>query len=92
MIEKGHWVAIALRRGVSGSYCYVGQVQDVDDRGIHITLIDWLIGTPQGWDFWASWDNIDGIEFATPQHDVDSFGKYAGDFQTRCNEQHQPSD
>lgn len=47
-VQKGFWVACTLKPGSAPLDVYVGQVQDVDARGLRITLVDWLIGKAVG--------------------------------------------
>lgn len=82
-IEPGYWVGLALSEAVSGSRYWVGQVQHVDERGVRVTLVDWLTGTASGWDFYAPWSNILGVHIATPDHDISGFAESAGQFQSR---------
>ncbi|WP_329054082.1 hypothetical protein OG738_13565 [Amycolatopsis sp. NBC_01488] len=85
-LAPGYWVGIALREPVSGSRYWVGEVQELDDHGLRLTLIDWIVGTATGWDFYVPWDNVLGAHVATPEHDLRQFGEEAGQFQTRHNE------
>ena len=84
-LVKGYWVAIALKEPVGSARCYVGQVEEVAEHGMRITLIDWMIGRAASWDFWVPWANVLACLTATPQHDVASFGEAAGLFQMRHN-------
>jgi hypothetical protein len=66
--------------------CYVGRVEELDDRGLRITLVDWIIGRFTGWDFFLPWDAITSVMVATPEHSTELFGDAASEFQIRCNE------
>jgi hypothetical protein len=83
-LKPGYWVALALTDPVAGSNCYVGQIQAVDARGVRITMLDWIVGTATGFDFYASWSTITGALVATSEHALSLFGDDAGAFQTRC--------
>ncbi len=86
LLRAGDFVALALREPVGGSSCYVGTVQEVGERGVRITCVDWLTGSSTGWDIFAAWDNILGAQVGTAAHKealrdqgLDEFGA----FQTR---------
>jgi hypothetical protein len=68
ILEVGWGVAIILRQPINGLACYVGQVQAVDDRGVRISLMNWLIGECVGFDWLTPWDNIAAMEIATDAH------------------------
>jgi len=80
-IQKGYWVALTLKPESAPLPVYVGTVEDVDARGVRITLIDWFIETASDWDFFAPWDAITSALIATPKHDVRNFGKAAREWQ-----------
>ncbi|MBI4299256.1 MAG: hypothetical protein HY666_05815 [Chloroflexi bacterium] len=84
-LKPGYIVALVLKEGTAPMRCYVGQVEDLDDRGIRLTLVDWFIGAFLHWDFFAPWESITAALVATPNHDVKNFGEAAGEFQLRCN-------
>jgi hypothetical protein len=79
-LQKGFFVALTLRHGAAPLDVYVGQVQAVDERGVRITLIDWIIGTASGWDFFAPWASIESALVGTPDHSL-PFGDDAGKWQ-----------
>lgn len=68
-LQAGHLVALVLKPEVAPIRCYVGEVQDVDQHGVRVTLIDWLIGMFCGDDLWVPWDSILSALVATPEHD-----------------------
>lgn len=84
-IQKGFWVALTLAPGTAPSRCYVGLVDAVDDRGVRITLMDWIVGAACGYDLFVPWENIESVLVCTPDHDKDGFGDYASEWQTRMN-------
>ena len=55
------------------SHGHVGQIQAIDDRGIRITHLDWVVGTFAGFDRFVPWDQILEISIATPDHDEGLF-------------------
>ncbi|GAA1984304.1 hypothetical protein [Amycolatopsis minnesotensis] len=80
-LAAGYWVGLALREPVSGLRYWVGQVQYVDEHGVRLTLIDWLVGTATGWDFYVPWDNVLGAHVGTPEHDLSRFAEEVGKLQ-----------
>lgn len=81
-LEPGYWVAMVVREGAEpGTGVYVGVVQAVDPRGVRLTLIDWIIGTACGWDLFVPWPDIRCCLIATPEHDVEHFGKAGAEWQ-----------
>ena len=82
----GYWVTLVLNSPVDRLTVYVGQVQAVDDHGLRITLIDWLIGYAASWDFFVPWSMIRASFIATPEHDVASFGEYGSHVQRRAKD------
>lgn len=83
--KVGYAVALCLKPDCAPLRCYVGQVQEVDQRGIRLTLVDWLVGEFSEWDFFIPWGSIASALVATPEHDLGRFGDAAATFQTRCN-------
>jgi hypothetical protein len=90
-IQVGYWAAVSLCPDAAPLRCYVGQVDAVDQRGIRLTLVDWLSGTPSGWDLFAPWEQITSMLVATPDHDVQSFGEATSTWQTKMNGLSNPS-
>jgi hypothetical protein len=80
-LEQGWGVAIILKQPVNESACYVGEVQAVDDLGIRITAMDWLVEEPVGMDWWFPWSAIAAIEVSTDKHS----GWDPASTQTRAN-------
>lgn len=70
-LSPGYAVGIALREPIAKLNYFVGEVQAVDDIGIRITHVDWLVGLFSGFDCWFPWANVLGItEIATPAHSM----------------------
>lgn len=42
-----------------------------------VTLVDWVVGMPVNWDFFAPWESIPSMLIATPEHDLERFGDAA---------------
>ena len=76
-LEPGYWVALTLKPGAAPLRCYVGEVQATDERGVRITLIDWLTGRANSYDLFVSWENITSSLVCTPEHDLENFGRAA---------------
>jgi hypothetical protein len=89
-VQVGYWAAVALQPNAAPLRCYVGQVEAIDSRGVRLTLVDWLSGTPSGWDVFAPWEQITSMLIATPAHDVPAFREAAGTWQTRMNDLGKP--
>jgi len=43
-LKLGWWVSRTLHRDIAPLRSYVGQIQQVDERGLRITMINWLDG------------------------------------------------
>ena len=71
-IYKGNIVAVVLKPGSAPLRCYIGEVQAVDDRGLRITCMDWIIGQFCGLDVFAPWPQITAIQVATEEHSLQS--------------------
>lgn len=80
-IEPGQWVALVLRPRSAPMRCYVGEVQAADERGVRLTLIDWVVGAACGSDFFAPWDQITSALVATADHDKGLFVREAVQWQ-----------
>lgn len=82
-LRSGYWVALTLKPDAAPLRSYVGKIEEVDDKGVRITLIDWIVGMATNWDFFAPWDSITSALVATPDHDVKGFAEAAGKWQTQ---------
>ncbi len=80
--KKGYLVALSLSENAAPLRSYVGEVQEVDSKGIRITLIDWIIGNFSHDDLFISWTNIEASLIATPEHDRGLFIESAIKWQT----------
>ena len=80
-LAPGFWVALTIKKGIAPLASYVGEIQAVDEHGIRITHIDWVIGLPLGYDFFFPWANIEAATIATPKHDITGFGSRAEKWQ-----------
>lgn len=85
-LQPGYWVALTLKPHTAPLRCYVGKVQGVDEHGVRLTLVDWVVGAAVNWDFFAPWESITSALIATPDHDVDNFGEAASNWQSRMDD------
>jgi hypothetical protein len=71
-LKEGYAVGVALREPIGTQRFYVGEVQAVDNLGVRLTCIDWLLGAFSGFDLWFPWSNVLGMtEVCIPQmHDM----------------------
>ncbi len=72
-LEPGYWVALCLRKGAAPLRVAVGRVQAVDDRGVRVTLLDWLVMSDCGFDMFVPWAAVTSALVATPGHDTGAF-------------------
>jgi hypothetical protein len=89
-LQVGHWVALTLAEGAAPLSAYVGQIEAVDDRGVRLTLIDWLTGDAHGYDLFVPWSEIRAALVATPDHDVSRFGDAGAKWQTSMQNRFKP--
>ncbi len=82
IFKPGYWVAVTLKEKVAPTDCYVGEIQAVDEHGIRITLVDWLIGAASGSDLYIAWEQIAVALVATEDHSLEYFVTMAGDWQS----------
>ena len=74
-------MAVTLSKDTAPLRSYVGKVQAVDEHGIRLTLVDWIMGKATNFDFFVPWSNLESALIATPEHDTESFGQEAGKWQ-----------
>lgn len=85
-LEPGYCVGVALREPICSLRYYVGEVQAVDELGIRITGIDWMVGMFCGFDHWFPWSNILGLkDVATEAHSLHDWASQQGSSQRRHN-------
>lgn len=89
-LRVGFWVALTLKPDAAPLRCYVGVVQDVDDSGVRITLVDWLTGEPSGHDFFAPWSSVTSALVATPDDNLDSWSDAAKRWQAAMSGEAKP--
>jgi hypothetical protein len=82
-LAPGFWVAVTLRPDAAPLRVYVGRVQAVDERGMRLTLVDWITGGADSWDFYAPWSEVTSMLIATPDHATEGFGDAAHEWQER---------
>jgi hypothetical protein len=91
LLKKGWWVAVTVKPGLFPLRCYVGEVWAVQEDGIVITTVDWLMGTASGWDLAIPWENFDGALVCTELHDKRRFGEFAATWADDINKQSHPA-
>jgi hypothetical protein len=84
-IQPGHLMAAVLKKELATLRCYVGEVQEVDEFGVRITLIDWFTGTFTRNDLFIPWSNLECALVATEEHNAQLFVEEAADMQKRIN-------
>ena len=84
-LALGDVVALSLRADTAPLRSYVGSVQYLGPDGVRITLMDWIVGYPASFDFYAPWRNVESALVATKNHDTTNFGDDAGKWQTQMN-------
>ena len=81
LLKVGDWVAITLPKDTAPLRCYVGQIDAMGDRGVRLTLIDWMTGDAQGFDLFVRWENIESALVCTDEHNETLFGDAASKWQ-----------
>jgi hypothetical protein len=84
-LKIGYHVALSLKPQSATMRCMVGQIEDIDDTGLRITLMDWFVGACTEYDFFVTWESITSALVCTPNHDMHQWMGYAGNWQTRMN-------
>lgn len=82
-IEVGYWVAVVVPPNTAPLRCYVGQVEAVDAHGVRLTLVDWITGSASDFDLFVPWRHLESALIATPEHDLQAFGRRAVHWQER---------
>ncbi len=77
VLEGGQLVILTVRVDGPNSKDFVGQVQEISEYGVRITLMDWIAGDFVGFDFFAPWTSIQSAIVATSEHSVEEFIDYA---------------
>lgn len=90
-LQIGFWLAIAVLPGTGQNPCIVGQLQALDERGLRITLVDWIGGRADSWDYFVPWAHIGSMLVCTPAHSLELFGEDAAAFQERAKQWHERS-
>jgi len=83
VLKPGWHAAVTLKPGTAPLRCYVGQIQSVDEKGVRLTLVDWMLGAASSWDLFVPHHNIESMLIATEDHDLKQFGDAAGKWQTK---------
>ena len=72
-LQVGYAVALTLPEGVAPLRCYVGQIEVIDDLGLRMTLMDWVVGTFTSDDLFVPWSNIESCLVCKENHDLELF-------------------
>ena len=81
-LSVGMKVAISLSPGVAPIDAYAGDIQAIDEHGIRITLMDWVIGAFLGSDLFIPWRNLQAAMVFTEEHDLSRFAEAAANWQS----------
>lgn len=83
-LKRGWWVVLTLQRDTAPLRSYAGQVKEVDDRGVRITMIDWTQGSASDLDLFVPWSSIASAMVVTDASDLTQFEERAGQWQRYC--------
>ena len=70
-------VALSVTPDISPHFAPVGEIQAVDEQGVRITLMDWIIGSFVGSDLFIPWRNVEAAMVFTSEHAPELFGPEA---------------
>jgi DNA-directed RNA polymerase subunit E'/Rpb7 len=68
------WVHLLVRVGEK-RHVVSGEVQATDERGVRITLVDFLVGLACQQDMFVPWSAIELAEVYTDEHSKGTFGE-----------------
>ncbi len=68
-LEVGFVVALVTDLP-GGLQCFVGEVQAIDDLGVRITLVDWIVGMFNSRDLFVTWHHVLGASVWTEEHSI----------------------
>jgi hypothetical protein len=80
-LRPGWFVAVVLKLGTAPRRCYAGQIQAVDDQGLRLTLVDWVVGSATSWDLFIPRASLESALVAASEHDLRQFGPMVGKWQ-----------
>ena len=86
LLKPGWMVILVTTPGTSPHAVPNGEVQAVGDRGVRITLMDWLVGAPVGDDFFVPWRNIEAASVWTGEHSLKDFSRVVERWQAWAKE------
>jgi hypothetical protein len=85
--RRGYAVAPALVPDTSPLRCYVGQVEEPDEHGVRICLIDWVLNEFRGFDVFVPWENVQSALVATDEHDMIQWFETTEKWQSWANDE-----
>lgn len=86
VLRPGDRVALVLRVGSAPSRCHTGEVADVDEHGVRVTVRHWAVEETRAFDFFAPWSSITAALVASDDDDWEAFSEAAATFQERCRD------
>jgi hypothetical protein len=89
-LKLGYWVAISIKDNTAPSRSYVGQIEAMDSSGIRLTLLDWVVMEPVGYDLFVPWNSLGAALVCTDEHDLHGFLGFEGAaarWQNKMNEE-----
>lgn len=84
-LSVGDYVAATVRAGTAPLRNYVGRIEAVDDRGIRLTLMDWLVSSAIGNDLFVPWSSLETTLVDTSGGGRETFLASAKNYQSRMN-------
>jgi hypothetical protein len=75
-------IAVALNEPSGGTCCFVGWIDQLDEHGILIDVVDWFIMQESGRRHFVPWNNVHGYLSCTKGNEDYFFSKYAQEYQT----------
>ena len=85
-LEAGMLVALSVTPDTTPHTAPVGEIQAVDEHGVRITLMDWIVGTFTGSDLFVPWRNVEAAMVFTSEHSRELFGDDAARWQKRMKQ------
>lgn len=83
-LQRGWWVVLTLERDCAPMRSYTGRVEDLDERGVRLALIDWRDGEATDIHLFVPWRSITSALVATDAADLSRFEERAGQWQRYC--------
>jgi len=58
LLGPGYMVALTLEKDAAPLRVYVGRVEEADESGLRLALVDWILREFCGWDLFVPWDRV----------------------------------